>query len=255
MLVSQGAAKATAPPSPQDDHQIAQFQEVVMVCTGMDMYANFAAYYRDQGMPVDAATNMIVASVQKNMKLPNDMLPPFISVVKDLYQRIYVDPSLKRGMFDEAIFNSCSNFGGYQIDKKQLRTELSNYVQSAFDPLKRVSVCTKAGETAANIGAAREKGINKSQILDMARKGLQNDPTTLALLPTLVEEVYDNKDIEIASFYLYNLRRCESQKAGLKFPDLTELGEATKNCQKDPDKTVRSECLSKLFTRYIPKTQ
>lgn len=247
MLASQGAANAESPPL-KNEQRMTQFQEVVMVCTSMDMYANFAAYYRDQGMPVDAATNMIVASVQKNMKLPNDMLPPFISVVKDLYQRVYADPALKRGMFDEAIFGTCSNFGGYQIDKPQLRQELSSYVQSAFDPLRRVTLCTKAGETAGNIGAAREKGITKAQILDVARKGLENDPTTLALLPTLVAEVYDNKDIEIASLYLYNIRRCESRKLGLQFPNLADLGEATRICQTNSDKNVRSECLSKLFT-------
>jgi len=252
MLANQGVAKAET--SLQTGEQrMTQLEEVVMVCTGMEMYANFAVYYRDQGMPVDAATNMIVASVQKNMKLPEGMLSPFISVIKDVYRRIYADPTLKRGMLDDAIFNACSNFGGYQLDKLQLRRELSNYVQSAFDPLKRVTLCVKAGETAGNIGAARDKGFSKAQILDMARKGLENDPSTLALLPTIVDEVYDNKDIEIASFYLYNMRRCESRKLGLKFPNLTDLGEPTKNCQKTSDKNVRSECLSKIFTGDVPK--
>jgi hypothetical protein len=252
MPACQGAVNAQ-PAQQKDEQRMSQLKEVLTICTHMDMYTDFAATVRDKGVPEDAATNMVAETVQKNLKLPSDVLAPFIAVIKDLYHRIYADPSLKRGMFDEAIFSACSNYRGYVVDKPQLRKELGNYVQSAFNPLARVTLCTKAGETAGNIGVARDKGVSKAKILEVAQKGLENDPATLALLPELVDEVYGNQDIEIAALYLYNVRRCESRKADLQFPPLSGLAEATKACLKNSEKNVRRECLSKLYSSNTGK--
>jgi hypothetical protein len=246
VLVVVNAQAAGSQPAPANavDH----FNETVTVCTNLDMYPVLAMRNRDEGMPLDIARDLIVASMQKNFegKLPPGMLQPYIDVVKDIYGRIYADSKLGPESFSDIVFDACSGYRGYSIDKTALKTELSGYAQSAFDPLARVPICVKAGQSAANIAQARDNGMTKERVADVVANALKNDPATFAIAPTIIDEVYSLKDLEVTSFYFYNMRRCEAKKAGATLPSLASLEPHIEQCELT-SKEGKTACLESAF--------
>lgn len=180
--------------------------------------------------------------------MPEDMLNAYIDVVKDLYKFVGSDKSINKNNIDNAIFSACSKYHGYNVDKAKLKYELSNYVQSAFDPNKRVHYCQKAGETAANITVARDKGMSKEEITTIAEGALVNDKATRESLPRIVEEIYKYPSIDTPSFYFYNIKMCGAKKEGIKIASLEKSSEKIVACQSIQDKNEKTGCLSKAIS-------
>ena len=251
LLASLVAAGAHAAGSPQESASpVDQFNETVAVCVNLDMYPVMAARNRDEGMPLDISRDLVVASMEKNFagKLPPGVLEPTIDVVKDIYGRIYADPKPGPEAFNDIVFESCSGYRGYAIDKAALKAELAGYVQSAFNPFARVPLCIKAGQSAANIAQARDNGMTKERITAVVADALNNDPATLAIAPTIIDEVYSLKDLEVISFYGYNVHRCEARKAGATLPPLASLEARVEQCEQLATKEAQKECLESAFS-------
>lgn len=225
------------------------FNETVSICLNLDIYGTLSLKARDSGMPLEESTKLVSESMRKNLSsMPEEMLNAYINVVKDLYKIVGSDKSINKNNIESAIFLSCSKYHGYNVDKVKLKSELSNYVQSAFDPNKRVHYCQKAGETAANITVARDKGMAKSEITKIAESGLSNDKITKEILPRIVEEIYQYPSIDTPSFYFYNIKLCSAKKEKEKIASLEKSSEKIIACQKIQDKNEKTVCLSKAIS-------
>ena len=223
------------------------FNETLMVCTTLDMYGAMALRSRESGMPLEVSTGLLVDSMNKNLtNLPQDSRYAYIDVVKDLYRRVYGDKSIQSKNVEQSIIAACSKYKEYQIDTVKLQKELSNYVQSAFDQFRRVPICQKAGETAANIAVARDKGIKKEEIIKVASSALENDQRTRDIVPEIAEEVYAFSDIQVASFYLYNMKRCLARQKGGSISSMKDIKARVIVCQNE-DKKLRTECLDNAY--------
>ena len=229
--------------------ELSPLDETVMVCNSLYVYAQLAAQFRDQGMPLEQAKTIARDSMSENLAhLPAGMRTPYGEVVMAVYDTVYADPAISIGGFDPVIRDACHGYRGYEIDRAALDAELDNYVPSAFDPLKRVSLCEKAGQTAANLAVAREQGMPQQEAASMAVSALGGDTRTNARLPRMVEEVYANPQLGVPVFYLYNIRRCQAEAAGDSLPPLNELAELAAACQQQPTQDGQGRCLLQLFT-------
>ena len=241
VILNAHAEEAAPGPSP--------LEETVLVCNSLEVYAQLAAQFRDQGMPLETAQQIARDSMQTNLAtLPPEMYEPYVAVVMKLYTRVYADPSATIGTFDAAIFDACAGYRDYDLDRAALKAELARYVPSAFDRFQRVTLCVKAGETAANLVVARDQGMSRTQITQMASQALMDDPATAARLPLMVDEVYTHTALGAPTFYVYNIQRCEAEQAGVKPVALAGVAEAAAACEKEPADEVRGQCLLQLFT-------
>lgn len=226
-----------------------KFNETVSICLNLDIYGTLSLKARESGMPLEESTKQVSNSMKENLStMPEGMLNAYIDVVKELYKIVDSDKSINRNNIDSAIFSACSKYHGYNVDKAKLKSELSNYVQSAFDPNKRVHYCQKAGETAANISVARDKGMSKDEIKKIAEGALANDKITKESLPRIVEEVYKYPSIDTPSFYFYNIKSCGAKIEGVKISSLEKSSEKIISCQSIQDKNEKTGCLSKAIS-------
>jgi hypothetical protein len=229
--------------------EISPFDETVMVCNSLYVYAQLAAQFRDQGMPREQAKTIARDSMTENLThLPAEMREPYVGVVMEVYDAVYADPAVTVGGFDTVIRDACYGYRDYNLDRAALEAELDGYVQSAFDPLKRVPVCEKAGQTAANLTVARDQGMTQQESASMAVSVLGNDTRTNERLPRMLEEVYAHPQLGVPVFYLYNIRRCQVEADGGNLPPLKELAELAAACQQQPTQDAQGHCLLQLFT-------
>ena len=223
--------------------------ETVMVCNSLYVYAQLAAQFRDQGMPQEQAVTIARDSMKENLAhLPAEMREPYGAVVDDVYARVYADSSVTMGGFDPIVREACYGYRDFNLDRAALDAELDRYVPSAFDPLKRVPVCEKAGQVAANLTVARDEGMAQQEIASAAVAAMGNDTRTNERLPQMLEEVYAHPQLGLPVFYLYNIRRCQVEAEGRSLPPLNEMAELAAACQQQPTQDEQGRCLIQLFT-------
>ncbi len=222
-------------------------QETLMVCSTLDMYADFAVDGRDSAMPEAIAFNMVKASMNRNLKIPADMLSAYVVAVGKIYELIYADQTIKRGATQAAIVDACSHYKGQNADTRYIANYLERNPRSAWDPLKRVPLCENIGQSAANVAVARNKGMSKESVSALVKTGLQNDQLTLRVMPKIIDEVFENPDVDTTYIYVYNLRKCAAIENNQKYTELAELKPHIRNCEKLGKEEDKLQCERKIF--------
>jgi|GEM_PF-1935628 len=222
-------------------------EETLKVCSNLDMYADFAVDSRDSAMPKEAAFNAVKASMNRHLKIPVNVLSEYIAVVGKIYELIYADQTIKRGATQATIVDACSHYKGQNADTRYIASYLERNPRSAWDPLKRVPLCENIGQSASNVAVARNKGMSKESVSALVKNGLQNDQLTLRVMPKIINEVFENPDLDTTYIYVYNLRKCTAIENNQKYTELTELKPRIRNCEKLEKEEDRLQCDRKIF--------
>lgn len=222
-------------------------QETLTVCSNLDMYADFAVDGRDSAMPKAIAFNMVKASMNRHLKIPANLLSEYIAVVGKIYELIYADRTIKRGATQAAIVDACSHYKGQNADKRYIANYLERNPRSAWDPLKRVPLCENIGQSASNVAVARDKGMSKESVSALVKTGLQNDQLTLQVMPTTINEVFENPDIGTFYIYQHNLTKCLAIEKNEKYVELAELKPQIKSCEKLGKEEDKLQCVRNIF--------
>ncbi|WP_162060749.1 hypothetical protein [Undibacterium sp. KW1] len=222
-------------------------QETLMVCSNLDMYADFAVDGRDSALPKEVAFNMVQASMNRHLKIPANLLSEYIAVVGKIYELIYADQTIQRGATQATIVDACSHYKGQNADTRYIANYLERNPRSAWDPLKRVPLCENIGQSASNVAVARDKGMSKESASALVKTGLQNDQLTLRVMPAIINEVFENPDVDTTYIYVYNLRKCVAIESNQKYTELTELKPRMRNCEKLEKEEDRLQCDRKIF--------
>ena len=222
-------------------------QETLTVCSNLDMYADFAVDGRDSAMPKAIAFDMVKASMNRHLKISANVLSEYIAVVGKIYELIYADQTIKRGAAQAAIVDACSRYKGQNADKRYIASYLERNPRSAWDPLKRVPLCENIGQSASNVAVARDKGMSKESVNTLVNTGLQNDQLTLRVMPTIINEVFENPDVGTFYIYEHNLKKCQAIEKNEKYVELAELKPRIRSCEKLANEAEKQQCVRTLF--------
>jgi hypothetical protein len=231
--------------APSNQH----FAEAMAVCDNMGMYVQSAQRQSAMGMPLAAAKELAAGLMNKNLKIDNDVKAGAIALAMEIYSHVYSTPSGKAEQVDIVLSKTCGKYRGYDLSQEQVDKYLSTTAQSAWNPLVRVPLCTKVAQSAANIGTARDKGLSREKLGEVARTALREDKFTLAELPRLIDEAYDNRAAEVEFLYVYNLGRCNAKQHAVDYPSLSVLGPEFSKCKAVSSQGLESikECHKRVF--------
>jgi hypothetical protein len=224
------------------------FNEAMGVCENMGMYVQSAQRQFAMGMPQEAATELATGLMNKNLNLDNEVKSGAIALAKEIYSHVYLSPEGKTEPADVVLAKTCGSYRGYNLPREQVEKHLANTVQSAWNPLVRVPLCTKVAQSAANIATARDKGITRKKISGIAATSLRDDKFTSAHLAGMINEAYDNPNAEVAFLYIFNLGRCTARQNEREYPSLTVLSQEYAKCKAGVSQgETLKECHKRVF--------
>jgi hypothetical protein len=237
-------AQAAAPASAFDP----RYNEAMAVCDNMGMYVDMAQRQLKMGMPQATATDLVTKSMETNYKMDGELKKGAISLVRVIYADVYATPSRTESV-DVVLGKTCGSYRGYNVPRQQVEQHLAGTVQSAWDPLARVPRCTKLAQSAANIGTARDRGMAREKMSEVATGALRDDTFTLPQVPRMVSDAYDHADAEVTFLYVYNLGYCKATAEGQHYPALTALMPEYAKCKAGtgPAEDKGSACLKRVF--------
>lgn len=207
----------------QDFPASPQFAEAMAVCDNMSMYVQSAQRQAAMGMPEASAKELTRGLMSKNLQLTDEVKAGAIALAMDIYSHVYATAKAPPEPIDVVLSKTCGKYRGFALPQEQVDRYLASTAQSAWNPLVRVPLCTKLAQTAANIGTARDRGMAREQMADIAKTALREDKFTSAELPRLIDDAYSNSTAEVAFFYLYNLGRCSAVRQQKEYPSLAVL--------------------------------
>lgn len=221
--------------------------ETLAVCENMGMYGIMAIKQRDIGMPKETATAMVAASMRRNLNTPADVTDATIKVVTAIYDRVYADASIDNRNVEASIVAACSRYKDRPVDPKMVAQYLDDHPVSAWDPRRRVARCVKVAQSAANVATARDRGMGKEKMSSITASALASDPATAGRMPLIIDEVFANADLSVASLYAYNLARCGAQKDGRAFQPIAQSKAGLLACQQKTEQAERDTCTKSLL--------
>lgn len=207
-----------------------RFVEAMAVCDNMGMYVQSAQRQATAGMPLQMATEMVSGLMSKNLKIEDQAKAAAISLVMTIYSYVYAEPQRRTESVDTVLGKTCGSYRDYNLPQEQVDMHLANTTPSAWNPMVRVPLCTKLAQSAANIATARDKGIPREKMGEVAAASLSNDKFTLAHLPDLIEAIYDNPAHEVAFIYGESLGRCQSRESQRDYPPAALLWKQYSQC-------------------------
>lgn len=222
-------------------------RETKAVCSNLDMYVDIALKSRGDGIPKNMGLRVVAASINEHFKSSRTDTDAFIAVVKDIHKQVYEDPTIDRARGKDVIVSACSKYKGFDVDENAIAAHLDRHPRSAWDPIKRVPLCVKMGQTASNIALARDKGTPKEAVAEMVKTALADDRLTLERAPQMIEEVFGNPEIEVPPFFAYNLSRCEAVEAGGSYRELGEFKSDILACQRKGTLEAKAQCQQAVF--------
>lgn len=211
--------------------QDSKFVEAMAVCDNMGMYVQSAQRQAAMGMPLEAATQLVSSLMHKNLKVGADIKAGAIALSMTIYSYVYGAPERRTESVDTVLGKTCGTYRGYDLNQKQIDKHLATTAQSAWNPMVRVSLCTKLAQSAANIATARDKGIPREKISEIATSGLKGDNFTLARLQDMIRGAYDNPHYDVAFIYGESMGRCSAHENLQEYAPVAELWERYSQCK------------------------
>lgn len=227
--------------------ETSDISEAMAVCDNMTMYVQAAQRQLGQGMPKTDAKNLTSGLMNANMKSDPELKAAAIGLVMDIYEYVFSNEQGKSASVETVLANTCGNYKNLGIPKSAVEKHLSTTAQSAWNPMERVPLCVKQAQSAANIGSARDKGMAKEQIADVSFTALSNDKVTKFMLPELIDQVYENPEIEVQNIYAFNLAQCRARMNSQTFPPLKDMKAGILKCQSESTNEARKQCGRTLF--------
>jgi hypothetical protein len=231
----------------QTPYTDSQLQEAMAACDSMTIYVQFAQRQHSMGMALDTSKKLLNDAMQTNLKMEEPEKAAVIALADTIFEYVYAAKTDAEAAVGPVLSNTCGSYRGFNIPLDVVSKHVAATVTSAWDPMQRVSLCTKLAQTVSNIGAARDKGLSRQQITDAANAALADDKVTLARLPELIAEVYDNADVKLPYFFGYHLTQCRTQASGGKLTSFHDVKPGILKCQAETSTEAENKCANVLF--------
>ncbi len=224
------------------DASVTQYQEAMAVCDNMTLYVDAAKRQRRMGMPLNEAKQQTARLMERNLNVAPEVKQGAVELAKSIFDFVYsseagVDPTVS-----DALAATCGSYRGYSLPRAQVQAHIDSTTSSAWDPLARVPVCVKVAQSVANIAVGRDKGLSRERMVDVAQKGLSDDPFTASRLSKLVAWAYDAPVLDASTLYAYALNQCVRERAGSQFPALDALKPRLLECAGNGSQSERDKC-------------
>ncbi len=181
------------------------------VCDNMSMYVDSAKREHGKGMPLSTAKDLVTALMNKNLNVREDVKAGAIGLAQQIYEFVYAHPDPASLSTEDVLKATCGSYRGYNLPTASVNRHIDSTVQSAWDPMQRVPLCTKFAQSAANVATARDKGMSREEISRIASDVLKNDFFTLRRLPLLTEWVYATPLVPVAEIYAFSYFTCRAE--------------------------------------------
>lgn len=225
-----------------------RFVEAMAVCDNMGVYVQSAQRQAAAGMPKEMATEMISDLMNKNLKIEDQAKAAAINLVMTIYSYVYAEPQQRIESIETVLSKTCASYRDYNLPQEQVDIHLANTTPSAWNPMVRVPLCTNLAQSAANIATARDRGIPRNKIGEVAAVSLSNDKFTLSHLPDIIGAAYDNPGREVAFIYGESLGRCKSRESQRDYPPAALLWEQYSRCTSaSQDKDAIRQCRQRVL--------
>lgn len=228
--------------------QSPKFLEAMAVCDNMGMYVQSAQRQATMGMPLQTATELVVSLMNKNLRVDGEVKAGAIALASNIYAYVYASQERRTESTDSVLSKTCGTYRGYNLSQDQIDKHLAETAPSAWNPMVRVPLCEKLAQSAANIATARDRGISREKISEVASASLSADKFTSARLPELIRSAYDYPDHEVAFVYGESLERCTAHENQREYPSLATLWERYSQCKSaSTDNDVIKECRRRVL--------
>lgn len=225
-----------------------QFQEAMAVCDNMTQYVDAAKRQRSMNMSLASAKDLSKQLMEKNLKLDESIKQGAIGLALDIYDYVYAQAPSADLSTEQVLAATCGSYRSYAIPEERVAAHLATTTQSAWDPLARVSLCTKVAETISNIAVARDQGRSRASMAEILDTVLARDKFTYPKRSALLAWAYDNPRITVRVLYFYTHQQCQSEQAGKKFPLLAELSEQLIACSVKTQRPEQDACLRQTLS-------